>query len=171
MSTRNWPLLIETMQFILDHPAQWDQSVWANTCGTAYCFAGHASLLLGGRQLKGGDLGTNSGYLSDEWTDLVVVPDDLAAAVDEGTAWDTWYRTIDGRKAYSMSGVAEVALGLDTGDDGEVVLFDSDNSLGDLLFYLRAMAKADGVELPESWPTDAPLRNTSWMQGSSIDEY
>lgn len=169
MSTRNWPLFIETMQFILDHPEQWSQEVWATSCGTAYCFAGHASLLVGGKQLQGREL-TDYPYYRDEWTEYVTVPDDIAAAIDE-TAHTSWGRpTVDGRKAYKMSDVAEVALGLSV-DASDLDLFDSDNSLGDLLFHLRAMAKADGVDLPESWPTDAPLRNTSWMQGSSIDEY
>lgn len=43
--TRNVPLLQATMQHIIDHPEQHDQSVFA--CGTAACFAGRAAILSG----------------------------------------------------------------------------------------------------------------------------
>jgi hypothetical protein len=45
MTTRNVELLEATMQYILDHPEEWDQSTFI--CGTAACFAGRAALLSG----------------------------------------------------------------------------------------------------------------------------
>lgn len=44
---RNVELLQQTMQYILDHPKEHDQSAFVNTCGTAACFAGRAALLSG----------------------------------------------------------------------------------------------------------------------------
>lgn len=31
-----------TLEYIERHPDEWDQDVWASSCGTAFCFAGHA---------------------------------------------------------------------------------------------------------------------------------
>ncbi|MFF0498485.1 hypothetical protein ACFYU5_18915 [Nocardia aobensis] len=158
------------MQFILDHPEQWDQTFWSNSCGTAYCFAGHASLLASGKQLRGRDLVDTELYGPDEWTDLVTVPDDIAAAIDERSPFRCFAETVDGGKAYEMCDVAEVALGMKRINVGDLDLFDAENSLGDLLWCLREWAQADGVELPQSWPTDLPRRNVR-VWGSSVDEY
>ncbi len=42
-------LLKETYNYILEHPEEHDQAWWAskNSCGTSYCFAGHAVVLAG----------------------------------------------------------------------------------------------------------------------------
>lgn len=47
MTGRNVELLERVMQHIDDHPAQHDQEVWLDECGTAACFAGWACLLSG----------------------------------------------------------------------------------------------------------------------------
>lgn len=47
MSVPNVELLQQVMQHIEDHPAQHDQGIWLNECGTAACFAGWACLLSG----------------------------------------------------------------------------------------------------------------------------
>lgn len=44
---RNVELLQATMSFIEKHPEKHDQATWANACGTAFCYAGHAALLAG----------------------------------------------------------------------------------------------------------------------------
>lgn len=44
---RNVQLLTATMQYIVDHPDEHDQSTFINGCGTAACFAGHAALMSG----------------------------------------------------------------------------------------------------------------------------
>jgi len=51
--TRNTELLEKTMQFILDHPEQHDQSAW---CGTPQCFAGWAATLTGWAKVAGWDV-------------------------------------------------------------------------------------------------------------------
>lgn len=38
------------LDYIIDHPDEWDQNTWTNTdpvCGTTYCFAGHAVVSAG----------------------------------------------------------------------------------------------------------------------------
>ncbi len=42
-------LLKETYNYIMEHPWEHNQRTWGvkNSCGTAYCFAGHAVLLAG----------------------------------------------------------------------------------------------------------------------------
>jgi hypothetical protein len=44
---RNVELLQATMNFIEKHPEKHEQSHWVTECGTAFCYAGHASLLAG----------------------------------------------------------------------------------------------------------------------------
>ena len=47
MPERNIELLQQTMQHILDHPEQHDQTIWMNECRTVACFAGWTCLLSG----------------------------------------------------------------------------------------------------------------------------
>lgn len=47
--TVNVELLERVMRHIEDHPAQHDQGIWLDECGTAGCFAGWACLLSGWR--------------------------------------------------------------------------------------------------------------------------
>lgn len=46
MRIPNWPLLIETIEFIIDHPDKYDQSQWR--CGSTRCVAGWIAELSGG---------------------------------------------------------------------------------------------------------------------------
>lgn len=43
----NKELLLETLQYIEEHPEKWNQKHWVPECGTACCFAGRAALLAG----------------------------------------------------------------------------------------------------------------------------
>ncbi|MGB3483983.1 MAG: hypothetical protein WBB07_17425 [Mycobacterium sp.] len=52
--TRNVELLERTMQHIDDHPELHDQADWANSCGTAACFAGWSALLAFGTSVLDG---------------------------------------------------------------------------------------------------------------------
>jgi hypothetical protein len=51
MTKPNAELLEQVMQYIEDHPEQWDQSDWV--CETAGCFAGNALLLSGFERVYG----------------------------------------------------------------------------------------------------------------------
>lgn len=44
---RNWNQITRTVNWILDHPKEWNQVHWVSGCGTSYCFAG-ATLMLDG---------------------------------------------------------------------------------------------------------------------------
>lgn len=46
MRVPNWPLLIEAIEFIIDHPDQYDQTQWR--CGSTRCVAGWIAELSGG---------------------------------------------------------------------------------------------------------------------------
>jgi hypothetical protein len=43
----NVELLRATLAHIEAHPETWNQQMWSNECGTAFCFAGHAVVLSG----------------------------------------------------------------------------------------------------------------------------
>lgn len=43
----NLPLLRKVLDHIDAHPEEYDQAVWVNACGTAFCVAGHALRLEG----------------------------------------------------------------------------------------------------------------------------
>jgi hypothetical protein len=45
----NVDLLQRTLDYIEEHPEEWDQYLWGHKtpCGTTFCFAGHAALLSG----------------------------------------------------------------------------------------------------------------------------
>ena len=47
--TVNAPLMFKTLDYIRDHPGQWNQGEWAEqtACGTVACFAGTAVMLTG----------------------------------------------------------------------------------------------------------------------------
>ena len=113
---KNWDLLLDTFEKILDHPESWNQSTWANTCGTAYCFAGHAALLAGGKQLRVSDL---SDYLGGDigsraWSDYVTLPEERQQELYLDSGYQV--RTDDGEPAWSMSQVGRHALGLSTAE-------------------------------------------------------
>ncbi len=93
----NVPLLRQTLAHIEDHPAKWDQSTWANDCGTAYCFAGHAVRLHGGRIVEN----------SEE--DVYVIPpagEDLTGYAVE------WVQEIGGERTAYIQEYASELLGL-----------------------------------------------------------
>jgi hypothetical protein len=67
----NVELLEQVMQYIEDRPAQHDQGIWLDECGTAACFAGWACLL------SGWQVGASWDYGSP----LVMSPDALVEKV------------------------------------------------------------------------------------------
>ncbi|WP_040828887.1 hypothetical protein [Nocardia jiangxiensis] len=152
--TRNWPELIYIMQYILDHPKEWDQTVYSNTCGTAYCFAGHTAIHIGGRQIRRREFSATDWLFreDDDYTDLVIPPADIAERLVQRFEGRFAPNSCiaDGTTVWEMDCVAEAALGL-TSDEADE-LFDSDNTIPQLIWYLRKWAEEDGVALPDSWP-------------------
>jgi hypothetical protein len=48
---RGTELLRAAVNHIIQHPEEWDQSSWHNTCGTTHCIAGHCQIM-GGRPMN-----------------------------------------------------------------------------------------------------------------------
>jgi hypothetical protein len=113
--TPNVPLLRKTLAHIEANPDQWDQSSWINECGTAFCFAGHAVRLHGGRIVESND---------DE---AYVVPP-LGEEIKDTGGW--WVREVGGTPAVYIQEYAQELLGLDY-QQGQR-LFDALNYLHDL---------------------------------------
>lgn len=108
MSTPNVALLRQTLAHIEAHPEQWNQEMWANECGTAFCFAGHAVLQAGCHILA-----------SRETVEWSTIPSEIATAAFPLRG-----------SAPSIRAVAMRLLGLDDGQ--ALTLFCGDNSLDDL---------------------------------------
>lgn len=138
---KNWELLLNTFEKILDNPESWDQANWATTCGTAYCFAGHAALLAGGKQIRNLDL-SEPGYGGPgSWTEYVTLPEEKIAALDLGEIAQHSARTKHGLPTFPMSRVGREALGL-TIDESDV-LFRGSNTIEVLYGILQAWMAAD----------------------------
>lgn len=169
MTTRNWPELIAVMQYIIDHPEKWDQSVYTNTCGTAFCFAGHAAIRAGGRQITYGEIPGNV-FGNERYTDLVTIPDSLKVEVDkllEQSHFQRSHITRGGLTAYDMGYVANVALALSETDCD--YLFDAKNTLQNLVWILSQWAREDDVTLPDSWPEpQCPVGRILWDEDYEI---
>jgi len=52
MPELNVELFDETLQHVIDHPEQHDQTSWRSECGTTCCFAGRAVALAGARWVR-----------------------------------------------------------------------------------------------------------------------
>lgn len=61
MATKDFPMLWKVYDHIAAHPEEWEQTFWMsrkldNSCGTAFCFAGHAvDISLQGYEAQWGD--------------------------------------------------------------------------------------------------------------------
>jgi hypothetical protein len=140
--TKNWPRLISTLERILNEPASWNQNSWASPCGTAYCFAGHAALMVGGRQLKGDEAGY--GYVHrDQWTDRVKLPEPVIQELDLGT---------EHRDGWAMSFIGREALGLSYGEAD--LLFDGYNSIDTIYGILRGWIHIELQQVRDEEPRD-----------------
>lgn len=115
----NIELLNKTLDHIKAHPETWKQSWWVTptiTCGTAYCFAGHAVVLAGYAVSNNCEV------------DFDTLPEDVRARI-----CDEVYPSDDGDR--TMVDVAHTAAGL-LDIEGFYTprqhLFDAGNSLPDL---------------------------------------
>ena len=118
MAEPNTAELVAIYQHIKAHPDEWNQRDWAvrNSCGTAFCFAGHASARAGAKPV---------------W-----VP-----RADEADIADASLCTLpDGTERAIVSHAREV-LGL--WDHWHTSLFDGDNTLADLR---RIITRITGVD-------------------------
>ena len=119
---KNWELLLSTFETIVRNPQSWQQSDWASPCGTAYCFAGHASILAGGKQVQSKDVDGGYGYGGEDWVDLVKLP--AKHEIPNLPEYDK--RAKDGSPLHQMARVGREALGLEYHEASQ--LFDSGNT-------------------------------------------
>lgn len=147
-TTKNWPLLTKVVSHIIAHPESWDQTVYANTCGTAFCVAGHAAVMVGGNQLQLRDLypevtmyqkGGDHEDLGEDFTDQVTLSKELQKKLS----------LYSNKPALDMADVGQAALGLSHLEANH--LFDGDNALGDILTIVRHWADEDDIELPSNF--------------------
>lgn len=135
MTQKNWPLLIQTAEYIVDHPSEWDQSWWVSECGTTACFAGWA-VRLADFEFVGDSRGTvpRISLSRDRYFEL------KEAGV---SAWQS-------ANSYNV-GVCDLSrhlLGLKIGNE-TVDLFACTNGLEDILIKLDEWAFADGMYLTD----------------------
>jgi hypothetical protein len=123
----NTPLLRKALEHITAHPEEWKQSFWASndlregplrrpaidSCGTAYCLAGHAVLLAGYEFV----------WESPDMAANVALPGELAADA-----------VFAGHKAQELLGLTRYEAER---------LFHSDNSLADLWAMSNAITHGD----------------------------
>lgn len=140
----NFALLDEILKFIIEHPRQWEQAAWfrivdresgemtykseiqiveeQNSCGAAFCFAGHVALAAG---FPAPPLNNH-----EEWTRQVTL--DLEAVAP----WDREY-------SEDVSEFAMKVLGLHNGQDD--ALFAGENTIGDLRAIVYALHKNSDI--------------------------
>jgi hypothetical protein len=120
----NWPLAWRVAEFIIDHPDQHDQEYWYSDCGTAACFAGWTTFLSGWRPLI---------ILDQYQVERDIVTDDGA---------------VNGHERGRVQDIAIKELGMEPIGDTFWQLFDSDNTLKDIINTLVRWAYADKAEIP-----------------------
>lgn len=126
----NKDLLERTMSYIEAHPEEHDQTRWANACGTAFCFAGHAAILSGATRPQG---------LNSFWG---ITPD--------GRAVDYFETTEDG--ALLAFGYARQKLGLNFPQAS--ALFSSANTVESLREMVDALKADPDAHLEPLVPED-----------------
>lgn len=130
----NTKALVDTFEYILAHPKEWNQRKWV--CGTAYCYAGTAAVHIFGAVLDRDECVTLTPELAgvlnqhEEDNELRAEGYSLARPWQEGDSMH-------------IGDFAAVALGL-TQDQYED-LFDPCNTLTDLKHMIETIV---GIELP-----------------------
>lgn len=133
---------VELMQKVLDHitahPKEWNQASWANrwSCGTSFCFAGHAANMTGHNFIWDFDGGA------------------IAVEVEAGTrAFEVERATraseVEGNVAIALAAREELGLTVQQA----AVLFNGDNSLAEL-YYLANVITDGAISIPEGYPCD-----------------
>ncbi|MFE7797035.1 hypothetical protein [Nocardia sp. NPDC057440] len=160
---KNWPLMVDVLRQIIDHPETWDQTVWVTHCGTKACVAGWAAQLGGYIPIT---VPSYSGIASPVFTggfehrNNFKMPSKeskegvFKVPVVENGTWPQVNRLHLAaiQDSIDASGAAIEALGIDDDNiiyDGEVQLFSADNEIRDIFAIVAEWAEQDGFELPE----------------------
>lgn len=144
---KNYPLLFETAEYILDHPTRWNQGIWTDECGTSCCFAGRACNLIGCRPVLSNDpiaarIVAYCGLLTSR--ELVTVPEWLHREMPV----PFWTRDplIQDSPIVHIRDAATAALRITEGEAEQ--LFHQDNEIGDIISFVTSAADDEHVELP-----------------------
>lgn len=131
----NTDALVDTLEYILIHPEEWNQGVWH--CGTAYCYAGHATVHIFGASVARDHMVTltaeHAALLNENEVNEEIR---MTYVYDPARPWQA------GDEVH-VAEFAMVGLGL-TSDQGSA-LFAPTNTLGDLKHYIELFS---GIELP-----------------------
>lgn len=131
----NTDALVDTLEYVLIHPEEWNQGMWY--CGTAYCYAGHAVVHTFGASVTRDDMVTLTAAHAALLTKNEV--DDEIRLTYTCGAPRPWR---EGDEVH-VADFAAVALGLTYEQAG--ALFAADNALSDLKHYIELFS---GIELP-----------------------
>lgn len=128
----NVDLLRDTLDYIEQHPEEWDQSTWAtkkqatkNVCGTSFCFAGHAVNLSEQYRL----VGSAYNWHTDEY--------EVVTTMEEADTQDrlSWFaQNVKTGNVESIATAARKVLNIG-GNEGDY-LFDGGNTLDQLDLYV-----------------------------------
>lgn len=168
----NWPLLIKTVQHIIDLPEAWNQGTWVSPCGTHRCVAGWAAEFGGLKPVLepqytavGAVWNPHSWIFTGEirHTNYFYQPGENPHADDapEPSLTSGGYESLLRRNGYGADYAPTAAakvLGLGLADHD---LFEMANTLGDILYMVNLWAAADGVELPETFAVGDNERYTT----------
>lgn len=171
----NYKLLDEILEFIVEHPRQWEQAAWfrivdretgemkynvevqtveeVNSCGAAFCFAGHVALAAG---FPSPPIDNHQ-----EWARTVIIDPEAEYR------WDREYDEAVDEFAYKV-------LGITAGQAD--ALFAGENTINDLKAIVKALHLNPDVrgytlremaeELTEDWEEDEDYsdRVEDWMK-------
>lgn len=161
MSARvdNWPLLIKTVEHIIQHPETWDQRTWVSGCGTYACIAGWAAQLGGMKPVRvpiynveGGSHVFSGQFKSlDEFLPVTENPHadqpQVPERFEEGSYAFWQYMSSFHESTVFAREAAISLLGLDKW--GASALFSGENRLLNIIRIVAELAEEDGVELSE----------------------
>lgn len=186
----NWPLLIQTLDFILDNRDKWDQGDWVSECGTTACVAGWVNTFGGMKPIVRPVYLFASGDPVDFLFDNPYGPlykQDDAFATEPYYYWPSDERVeefpdrLEGEEALSeiveklkkgtvyAPKAAEELLGVGAGD--AIKLFNGDNDLARIMYLVTEWAAADGVTLPDRYHEIAADHDEAYYDYGFDDSY
>lgn len=182
----NWPLLIQTLDFILDNRDKWDQGDWVSECGTTACVAGWVNTFGGMKPLvmpvyiqafpysftdkprKTEQFETKPYYYwPSESPQADSFPEEFKTSDDQHKFEFDLRESINAQYAPQA---AEELLGVGAGDATK--LFNGDNDIARIMYLVTEWAAADGVTLPDRYHEIAADHDTAYdMDYYDDDDY
>ncbi len=143
MDAEQWALHIAVALKIMHDPNSWNQATYASSCGTAFCYAGHAISLSGYKFVQ-------KDFDRSDYVYAAGMPDPFEESFDHSELGHVIRAAVAGR----------ILLGLT--DDVADWWFASHRSFPEMMLRLNDLARYDEVELPpELRLTPAQMREIS----------